>query len=430
MHESFSRIVPRGSTGIKIIVVGAGYAGLACAIECTRKGHDVVILERVQKLKVLGDILSLGPNAGRILARWGLHERIWAVCGHHPCMNLHNYLGELVRVQKFEQPMFGAYSYNGHRAEIHRVLYEHAEELGIPIRMGEEVVEYMEDGKRGVSGVVLRSGERLEADMIVAADGVRSFARKFVLDYQDKPRPSGYAVYRAWFDAVEHGVDKDPLTRHMVANGDVLYGWIGQDVHLLTTSNLGGKSISWVITHKDDTELLDTSSLPGRIEDVLKIVEGWDPRCAAILSKAPECVDWKLTVHDPLPTWVSKAGRIILIGDAAHPFLPTSIQGASQAIEDGVTLAVVLQLAGKDNVPVSLQAWEKIRYQRVRDAQLMGESTRDKWHQAKPEDKGEQLDLPRPEWLFAFDAEAHAYEVFDEVRKGVERDGYRLPNLA
>jgi len=60
----------------------------------------------------------------------------------------------------------------------------------------------------------------------------------------------------------------------------------------------------------------------------------------------------------------------------------------------------------------------------------MGESTRDKWHQAKPEDKGEQLDLPRPEWLFAFDAEAHAYEVFDEARKVIERDGYRLPNLA
>jgi len=57
-----------------------------------------------------------------------------------------------------------------------------------------------------VSGVVLRSGERLEADMIVAADGVRRFAWRFVLGYQDKPKPSGYAVYRAWFDAAEQGV--------------------------------------------------------------------------------------------------------------------------------------------------------------------------------------------------------------------------------
>jgi len=249
-------------------------------------------------------------------------------------------------------------------------------------------------------------------------------------NYQDRPKPSGYAVYRAWFDAAEQGVDKDPLTRHMVTDGDVFYGWIGQDVHMLTSSNLGGKTISWVITHKDDTELLDTSSLPGKMEDVLKIVQGWDPRCAAILSKAPECVDWKLTVHDPLPTWISKGGRIILIGDAAHPFLPTSAQGASQAIEDGVTLAVLLQLSGKQNVPIALQAWEKIRYQRVRDSQLMGESTRDKWHQAKPEDKGEKLDMPRPAWLFAFDAEAHAYEVYDDIREEIEREGYSLPTLA
>jgi len=200
---------------------------------------------------------------------------------------------------------------------------------------------------------------------------------------------------------------------------------------LLTTPNLGGKSISCVITNKDYAELLDTSSLPGKMEDVLKIVEGWDPRCAAILSKAPECFDWKLTVHDPLPTWVSKGRRIILIGDAAHLFLPsTSIQGASQAIEDGVMLAAAFQFAGKDTVSVALQAWERIRYQRVRDAQLMVESTRDKWHQEKPEDKGEQLDLPRPERLPAFDAKAHVYEVFDEVRKGFERDGYRLQSLA
>ena len=58
------------------------------------------------------------------------------------------------------------------------------------------------------------------------------------------------------------------------------------------------------------------------VEDVLAVVEGWDPRCAAILSKAPSCVDWKLVYRDPLPTWISKGARLALIGDAAHPFLP------------------------------------------------------------------------------------------------------------
>ncbi|KIJ64201.1 hypothetical protein HYDPIDRAFT_175598 [Hydnomerulius pinastri MD-312] len=427
MHPEFERIAPPGSTGIKIVIVGAGYGGLACAIECTRKGHEVIVLEKVKELKIQG---SLGPNASRILARWGLHDRLWSICGHHHGLTLHNYLGEQIRYQEFELPSFGAYPYNGHRAEIHQVLYEYAESLGVQIKLGEEVETYWEDAERGVSGVTTTNGEVYEADLVVASDGVRSPARKYVLGYTDTPRPSGYAVYRAWFDAAEQGIDNDPLTSFFCVNGDVLYGWIGQDVHMLTASSKNGKSISWVITHRDDTPLQDQWSFPGEMADVLKIVEGWDPRCAAVLSKAPTCTDWKLIIHDPLPTWISKVSRTMLIGDAAHPFLPTSIQGASQAIEDGVTLAVALQLAGKQSVPLAVRTWEHIRYQRVRDAQLMGESTRDKWHQAKPDDRGEHLDLPRPAWLFGFDAEAHAYSVYGDVAKKMEEEGYQLPVLS
>ncbi|THH05035.1 hypothetical protein EW145_g5093 [Phellinidium pouzarii] len=159
------------------------------------------------------------------------------------------------------------------------------------------------------------------------------------------------------------------------------------------------------------------------------VVEGWDPRCAAILSKAPSCVDWKLVYRDPLPKWISKGARLALIGDAAHPFLPTSIQGASQAVEDGVTLAVVLQMAGKQGIPLAVRAWEKIRYQRVRRAQVLGETNRDMWHKAKPSDKGNSVELPRPEWLLGFDAEKHAYDVFEIAASEIREKGYVLPTL-
>jgi hypothetical protein len=67
------------------------------------------------------------------------------------------------------------------------------------------------------------------------------------------------------------------------------------------------------------------------MEDALKVVEGWDPTCAAIISKAPESelVDWKLVYRDPLPTWISKEARTSLLGDSAHPFLPTSVRQSS-----------------------------------------------------------------------------------------------------
>ncbi|KIJ65307.1 hypothetical protein HYDPIDRAFT_167525 [Hydnomerulius pinastri MD-312] len=291
--------MPPGSFGIKIIVVGAGYGGFACAIEC--------------------DIISLGPDANCILlARWGLHDSLRSICGHHHRLTLHNYLGVQIRDLEFELPSFGAYPCEGHRAKVHRA--------GVQINLGEEVETYWEDAERGVSGVTTTAGEVYKAGLLVVSDGVRSPARKYVLGYTDTSRPPGYSVYRAWFDAVEQVVDKDPPTSFLCINGDVLYGWIGQDVRMLTLSRKNGK----------------------------------DKQTCRKAFRAP---------------------------------------------------------CGPRNTP-------------VRDAQLTGESTRNKWHQAKPDEHGKHLDLPRPAWLFGFDAEARAYSVCGAATKKIEEKGYQLPTLS
>ncbi|EPQ61262.1 FAD/NAD P-binding domain-containing protein [Gloeophyllum trabeum ATCC 11539] len=422
----FGQIAPPNSSGVSILIVGAGFAGLSCAIESKRKGHKVLVLEKFEELKVLGDIISFGSNVGRIFERWGLHDKFWPVCTHVDKLTLHNSQGDILVEQKMENPLYGAYSYNGHRGDLHSMLFDYAQSLGIEIRLGQDVSEYWEtDSEAGV----ISNGERISADAVVGADGVRSRARKLVLGYEDKPKSSGYAIYRAWFDCEEQGVDKDPLTKFMCENGDTFHGWIGPDVHFLVNTSGGGRKMSSVITHKDEADIEESWSFPGKMEDCLKIVAGWDPRCAALLSKAPSLVDWKLVYRDPLPTWISKGARLALIGDAAHPFLPTSIQGASQAVEDGITLAVVLQLAGKQNVPLAVRAWEKIRYQRVRMAQVLGETNRDMWHKAKPDAKGESVSLPRPEWLLGHDAEKHAYEAYEGAAKDILETGYKLPTL-
>jgi hypothetical protein len=65
----------------------------------------------------------------------------------------------------------------------------------------------------------------------------------------------------------------------------------------------------------------------------------------------------------------------------------------------------------------------------VRDAQLLGETTRNKWHRAKVGDSGKSFELPMPEWLMGFDAEAHAYAVYDGIARSIVEDGYRQPTL-
>src|ERR1700761_2638709 len=114
---------------------------------------------------------------------------------------------------------------------------------------------------------------------------------------------------------------------------------------------------------QDEADIDESWSFPGKLEDVYKVFEGWDPLCKRIVSKTPEdrLVDWKLVYRDPLPRWISDLGRIALLGDSAHPFLPTSIQGATQAMEDGVTIAVCLGKAGKDNISQALWTYQNLR---------------------------------------------------------------------
>ncbi|KAA1475574.1 monooxygenase [Dentipellis sp. KUC8613] len=419
----FAQVAPPNSSGIRIIIVGCGFAGLACAIESVRKGHSVTILEKYPEVKNVG---PFNFNSGRFFSRWGLHDKLWPICGHASEFRIHNPSGELLQVQPFPQAQFDSYAYNGHRGEIYEILLDHAKSLGIDIRLGHPVSEFWEDPEAGEAGVVV-NGKRMSADLVVGADGVRSTARRLVLGVDDKPKSSGYAIYRTWFNAQAVGIDRDPLTSFLAEDKDVLYGWIGQDVHFLASNCKRGTSISCVLTHKDDADIDESWSFPGDKDAVLEIVKDWDPRCAAILSKAPAFVHWKLVYRDPLPTWLSAGARLALIGDAAHPFLPTSVQGASQAVEDGVALAVALQLGGKGGVPHAVRTWESLRYKRVRLAQLLGESTRDKWHRAKPADRGAAMDLPRPEWLLDFDAEKHTYGAYAGAAARLAREGYRLP---
>lgn len=97
---------------------------------------------------------------------------------------------------------------------------------------------------------------------------------------------------------------------------------------------------------------------------MLKACEGWDETLRAVIKRIPEniLIDYKLLWRDPVTKWVSDNGRVVITGDAAHPHLATSGQGAAQAIEDGATLGVVLSRGGKANIPTALKVFEKLRY--------------------------------------------------------------------
>lgn len=106
--------------------------------------------------------------------------RLMSICTQHPIMYMHNFSGELLAEQPLPQKLCGSNSYNGRRGQIHDVLLRYAKRIGVDLRFGQRVTDYWEDVEYGRAGVIVE-GERITADIVVGADGVRSCARERVL---------------------------------------------------------------------------------------------------------------------------------------------------------------------------------------------------------------------------------------------------------
>ncbi|KAI1623341.1 hypothetical protein EDD37DRAFT_634426 [Exophiala viscosa] len=333
------------------------------------------------------------------------------------------------------------------RGDLQVIFYKHILELGIDVRLGRRVTDLFEDENE--AGVVV-NGERIVADCVLACNGVHSNSRSFIIGRSDKPIATGYAVFRAWFDGKE--ARKDPkLAWAFEGKHDKMETYIGRDVHCIIGTGRRAQDIVWTCTHKDTWDIAESWSYPGKIADVLKVVEGWDQRIIDLVKWTPESqlVDYKLVWRDPLPGWTSKHGRMILLGDSAHPFLPTSGQGAGQAVEDAGTIAICLEMAGKDRVQLALKTCEKIRYAlassarqpmmwtltiiryaRATLAQKIGIETRDAWHNFDVEEfkkDKRSIEMPRPDWLFGHDPQEYAYEEFETAANAVLTGGPYTP---
>lgn len=264
------------------------------------------------------------------------------------------------------------------RSELHKLLYQYTQELGIAVEFNATVADYYETDEAG--GVLLSDGRKLEADVVVAADGVGSKACLLVSGYKDRPSSSGSAVYRATYPVAV--ALQNPVIAEWLAGHDTYVAmFMGPDAYVVIgrTEN----TVCWVMTRKVSIWVLsallqnislNTSQDDGEAEEnwnktapthkALDYVKGWAPIVQEMIKTTPNqsCTDWKLMWRDPQDSWVSPCGRVVQIGDAAHSFLPTSGAGGTMAMEDAFSLASCLQLAGRSNVPLALRVHNRLRY--------------------------------------------------------------------
>lgn len=149
-----------------MLLTGTGFGGLTAAVECHRQGHEVEIYESFPVLKPLGDIISFGSNAGRIFRRWGVdgsiakEMRSLSIDLVNHGFKIHKYTGEHIITQVTPPQDPEAPVFNGHRGELHKVIFNYArDDLQIPIHLGQRVEQYIEEDDR--AGIELATGERV-----------------------------------------------------------------------------------------------------------------------------------------------------------------------------------------------------------------------------------------------------------------------------
>lgn len=386
-------------------MIGAGLGGCATALALHHHGHKVLcVLDKVREFGRLGDSLGLGQNAFNLLAKWGCEvDEIKRIGNQAPDMAIRRWSdGKVLAVQ----PLMDMAGYIGHRGDYHDVFLEWVRRRNIPIRMGSEVISYEDIDPQPI--ITLKSGEKLSADIIVAADGIKSLARPLVLKMNDDPVGSGYACFRAFFRPTAEQ-RADPNLNHYMGQ-DCVNFWIGPDLHVVQNTLRGGAEFNWILTHKDDGDIPESWFQPGDMQVVRKLVQTIDPNIRGIIQATESCLDWKICYREPLPTWVSPGShRIALLGDSCHAHLPTSAQGASQAVESAGVLATALELINsKEEVKLATRCYEKLRFRRTRQSQLNGEDLRDRWHnilkrvdedkEIDPEDVKIKVRYSVPEW--------------------------------
>lgn len=389
----------------KVLVAGGGIGGLATAIALLQRGFEVEVFEQAPELREFGAGIQISPNGNRALASLGCFDalqalscpaegkeiRLWNTGRQWTLFNL----GDSA-VKRFGFPYLTVF-----RPDLLRVLAEAVMRLSPQsVHVGARTVAAGQDGER--AWLELDDGRRVEADVVVGADGVHSRVRPALFG-DDAVAFSGMVAWRTL-------IPMDRLPERLRRN--VAVNWVGPGGHLVHYPVQGGRLLNFVGTLEGQAWDGAPWRAPGTAEDFARAFAGWHEDIHLMAAQAPDFTRWALCGRPLLPTWTR--GRATLLGDACHPTLPFLAQGAVHTLEDAVVLARCLQ--AHDDPAAALRRYDELRRPRAHRMVLGSAENTSRFHHpslADPATAEAFIDREwrsgavsdRYDWLFTYDVE-------------------------
>jgi len=358
----------------KAIIVGGGIGGLTAAIAFHAYGWKVTVLERASALSEVGAGIQISPNGMKVFRALGIEYDV-AENGFLPEALEMRFGRSGNRIFQIEArraivERWGAPYLHLHRADLIGVLTRTlAKRAPNAVRLNAVCASY-ENTDQGVTAV-LENGERLEADILVGADGIHSNIRRQMLG-EDQPNFTGNIAWRAVVPMDRLGDLPPPPTACI---------WVGAKRHAVTYRLRGGTLANFVGIVEDDRWTSESWTEQGTREEAMADFGGWHPILTNLIAKADAHYRWALFDRDPLDRWTD--GRAVLLGDACHPTLPFQAQGAVMAIEDGFLLAKLCSDAPKD-LDSALATYFETRQPRTSRVQAASRRNAKLFHKATP----------------------------------------------